>query len=665
MECGFPTTLSPQREIKGRRGTYQVKHYLGARGWGRLYAGMRLSDAQPVVIKEYLLPNRCFNAEEARQRQETFVRIAGLSPADGRIQDFRLIQTLEAIADPRDERCYLITQQKDTALTLTHYLATYGAMNASQVRDVLNQTLQTLQFIHSQKFRRPSGQIDKGIAHGNLNLESVLFLADSAQFYVYLCDLAEWEFLFNPGFTSIPSQPAQDLVALGQLAINLWTGQSSNLTPESSLEQFNHHPLATEDLHLKSFLLRLLRVEAPFESAEAARQTLLQLPTGEQNSSHIADLAPEVPEHTTKKIGLTLLGLLAIFLLGGGLWYALKPKPSPSYPNVTYNELLKDFAGVSGLEPNRVTYISEQNGTWNFVLRYPLPGGTLQERLNKPQPNVEAYFDYQGIHSETNPSRNEAQSALFQAVEDGQAAFAITSLTNNLPEALEAIPIAYDGLLVFIPPNDTAQNLPEALNGQISLTDLRRLYTGEITNWQELGGRDLPVSLRIPTEPEAIHQFQTLVLNNDAGAIAQFRQRVEPQATVDTLRQMRDEFDANRSGIVSFSILSKIWDQCSGYPLAIRKEKGTAVQPLVQANGTPIQTTTDLCDKPSPQLDVQVFSSERYPLGYPLVVVYPKDNRRSAAGRKFAELLQTQQGQCLLHNVGLVPRQPVPEDCRP
>jgi hypothetical protein len=39
-------------------------------------------------------------------------------------------------------------------------------MAAPLVREVLNQTLQTLQFLHTQKLRLPSGQIRQGITHG-------------------------------------------------------------------------------------------------------------------------------------------------------------------------------------------------------------------------------------------------------------------------------------------------------------------------------------------------------------------------------------------------------------------------------------------------------------------------------------------------------------------
>ncbi len=247
LECGFPVTLADKAEIRGNRGTYQVISFLGSRGMGRLYSGIQLSDSQPVAIKEYLLPNRCFNAEETRQRQDTFVRVAGLSPADGKTQDFRLISSWEAIADQQGERCYLVTKGNlDISQTLSHYLREKGAMTPPQVREVLNQTLQTLQFLHSQKLRLPSGQVRQVLAHGNLSLDSLLLVENNQQFYIYLCDLAAWERLFDP--PSVPPlnpKPEQDLVALGRVAFYLWVGEQRliSLVSPSILEITSTGPI--------------------------------------------------------------------------------------------------------------------------------------------------------------------------------------------------------------------------------------------------------------------------------------------------------------------------------------------------------------------------------------------------------------------------------------
>jgi hypothetical protein len=673
MDCGFPVILSANQKIEGRRGVYQIKKYLGARGNGRLYAGIQLDNHQPVLIKEYLLPDRCFNSEETQQRKITFMHVAGLTPADGRIQDFRLVPIIEAIADARADRCYLISQESESSMTLAHYLVQQGAMTASQVRTVLDQTLQTLQFLHNQKLRRPSGQIDRGVAHGNLNLESLLLVGNAAKFQIYLCDLADWEFLFRSALPQSPKlQPVQDLTALGQVAFYLWNGRTTDLDGQP-LDPHEQQHWPSENLALKQLILRLMGLEPPFESAEAARQALRQLPSSDPTEPDpIAVTTNKRKKWLAKRWLILLLGFL-IGLIGAGLWSFFHSQSSAQSSLADYQRLpLKKFADVSGIESGEFRYVSEQNGSWSSVLNLPLQNGTLGEILSRPKSDVEAHFIWQGQStaepSTAEPSTTEQTTteagrsnpnALLSLVQQEKADFAITSLADRLPSDLEKIQVAYDGLLVFVPFNK-GETLPRALNGQISLESLQRLYTGAIENWQELGGFDLEVVLHAPTEPEAMRQFEAIVLQDDPQIIAQFRQNVSQYETRETLEQGRRAFAEGRAGIISFGLISRVWNQCGGYPLALRTN-GNPVQVLRRSNGQPITPDINLCDKAN-HLNVNLFQTNQYPLGYPLFVVYPKDNRRSA-GRKFAELLTTQEGQCSLSQVGLVPLQPVPDNC--
>jgi serine/threonine protein kinase len=656
LECGFPTPLVTGQEIKGRRGTYQIKQCVGARGWGRLYKGVRLNDGQPIFVKEYLLLG--LNAETAQRRKDTFVRVAGLTPADGRIQDFRLLPMEEAIASHQDDRCYLISAIKDLPLPLQQYLAQRGTMTALQVRDLLNQTLQTLQFLHSQKFRRPSGQMDKGITHGNLNLDSVLWTENTGSsndpFYIYLSDLADWEFLFHPDASSLPpAQPAQDLMALGQIALELWTGAAD---PRQAIGSDHDRPLT-------QFLQQLMGLEAPFASAEEARQVLLKLPRQEETSRLTGYAEPQSSK--PKSWFWWCLGAFLLCLMGVG-WYLLKPKPDSSDPFMAYRQLQKTFNEVSGIEENEYHYAREQEGTWSSVLnsKYLVPSlaKVLQEQKPKTQ-YLDKAFNSEGL------GEDPRASAPIQAVQNGEVDFAISSLTEPLTDEQGTVPIAYDGLLVFVPFTKEVKSLPTSLNGKIRLEELRRLYIGDIKNWKELGGPDRVVQLRVPTDPEAVRMFQKLVLKDDKQAIARFKSLVTPQATQATLNENRDERNpADADSIISFGIFSKFTDQCGGYPLAIVGEDGIAAQALVlKSNGAPITPKDNICDKIS-RLDGNLLRQKGYPLEYDLNVVYPRDNsgeNREKVARRFADLLtKTQQGQCLLNQAWLVPLQPVPDDCQ-
>jgi PBP superfamily domain len=671
LECGFPTPLAEKAEIRGSRGTYRVLKALGKRGMGRLYQGIQLNDGQPIVIKEYLLPNRCFNKQETRQRKDAFIRLAGVSPADGKTQDFRLLSTWEAIADERDERCYLITRGPlNAAPSLRAYLADLQSkalqespenpiqtsMTAIEVREVLNQVLQTLEFLHGQKFRFPSGQVQQGLAHGNLNLDSLLlFRAQSDQpFFIYVGDLAIWENLFYPPLTEIASpSPADDLVALGYIGFYLLAGRDLDPNTGQRLDPKDARQWPATDPALKELLLRLMGLDVPFAQATAARQALFQLPKEDQLATSTAPLIPEVEEKVSRKPFL-ILGVLALLFTAGILWNTFSRSDDSADSNTS--RLLPDFASVAGVPQGTFSYVAERDGTWNFVLQLrPESNERLEKMLQQPKKNVQ--MRYRSIVS---PNIEEASAAV-EAVRRSTADFAITSLADKLPDSdLDIKPIAYDGLFVFVASSKKANSLPRALKGQISFEQLRQLYTGKIQNWKDLGGPDLPVKLFIPTEPEAVHLFQQRVFKNDPQQIATFKTSVTPLSTSAAQNQIFQDFDREQAGGISFGILSKTFDQCSGYPLAL-VEGNKPVQGLVQPNGRPVDPEVNLCAK-NARPDVQAFVSKSYPLGYPLVVVYPKDNQRSLPGIKFAELLTTQQGQLLLSKTGLVPLQPLPKN---
>lgn len=660
LECGFPVTLPDKSEIRGSRGTYQVISFLGSRGMGRLYSGIQLNDSQPIVIKEYLLPTRCFNAEETRQRKETFIRIAGLTPADGGTRDFRLSNLWEAIADQQGERCYLVSKGNlEASQTLSRYLLEKGSMTAPQVREVLNQALQTLQFLHTQKLRLPSGQMQQGLAHGNLSLDSLLLVENNQQFYIYLCDLAAWERLFDPPLIQSSSPKLeQDLVALGRVAFSLWVGRSADDSSRQPPNLRDDQQWPHSDRHLKQFLCRLLGLDTPFNSAEAARQALLQLPKEEQANNSVPS-PDEQKEKGFRRSPLLVIGILALLLVGGVIWYFKRPTEYPQHDLRAFWSLLPSFSDINGVPVGKFTYTGESDGTWSFVLkRKPESERFLEELLVKPKPDVNAQFSYLPESS----TDVDTTSAPIEAVRTGKVNFALTSLVSNLTDDLDSKPVAYDGLLVFVPFSKKNQNLPKTLNGQISLEQLRQLYTGQITNWQQLGGAKLPVKLYAPKEPEAVRLFKQRVLRDDPQQIALYEANVTPQNTEETQRQIVSEFDKKQDpvGIISFGILSKTWDQCAGYPLALVDGSKPASQALSRLNGQPIDPTFNLCDKNN-RLNIQTFVTESYPLGYPLVVVYPNNNKLSPPGRKFAELLTTRQGQRLLSKVGLVPLQPVPE----
>lgn len=666
LECGFPATLAKQAEIRGSRGVYRVMEWVRSQGMGRLYKGVQVSDGKPVVIKEYLLPSGCFNAEEADLRKAKFTQIAGMSLVNNQSPDFRLIMPWEAIADRLGDRCYLITLGNVAAApNLSQVLQQNGAMPTERVRDLLAQVLQTLQFLHTQKLRLPSGQVRVGMAHGNLSLESLILTENS---YIYTCDLASWERLFDPPPSTFPiPEPAQDLVALGHVAFYLGLGRAMELTSERPPDPRDVELWSKTDPALREFLYHLLGLETPFPSAQAARQALLQLP-----SAFVAATAPRTIEDKSlerRRQLPRLVGLPLLLLLGGILWLVWsKSHREEGAEFVEFQRLVPNFNDVNTILAGSYPYTAQEDGTWTTVVgKRPLSDRRINDIFTRPRTDIAAKFDYIKHKFPVSP---------LQAVEqqNNGANFAITSLVDKLPITLNNKQVAYDGLLVFVPAYK-AQNLPTALQGKISIDDVRKIFTGQVKNWQDLNPNlpNLKIKPYRPREPEALKLFERIVLNDDPELIAKFEQ-VKQRSTFDTLRaidfagQQGQQLEA---GTISFGTLVQTWDQCKVYPLALVQGKEPPVQALLRETTdnklVPITPADDLCREKKPFPNVEAYRKQTYPLGFPLEIVYPNDNSLTGfkSGSMFADLLKTRDGQYLLQQTGLVPLQPIPRDYQP
>ncbi|NJL62915.1 MAG: serine/threonine protein kinase [Methylacidiphilales bacterium] len=501
--CGFPAIIAQNTEIKGNR-IYKVSSFLGTRGLGRMYSGIRIDNNQPVVIREYLLPNRSFNDEETRQRKETFKRVAGVSLADGRNQNFRLINPVEAIADERGERCYLIIQEVDVSQTFRQHLQENGGMQAPQVREVLNQALQTLQFLHTQKLRLPANQIQQGMAHGNISLDSILIKLEKSQnnqsnqqFYIYFCDLAIWESLFeHPTFQASQAKPEDDLIALGLAAFYLCLGRDIDSNSGQPLNPKDDRLWSNTDSHLKLFLHRLIGLDTSFESAEIARKALLQLPKPSQSNNLTTSQEEEEQEKGWKKTWVVFWGILALILLGGGIWYFfIRTSPSIKRENPLWSRLVPNFSDVPNLPPREFTYTAEKNSTWGFVLRQkPQTTKFVEETLTKVSNTT---FNYQAVQSPDVRVRSLPLDTVRECtIQSCKAYFAITSFPAE-DGGLKSQAIASDGLLVYVAHSKKDSNLPQLLKGRISLDTLRKIYTGQTTNWKDVD-KNLP-DLQIKT----------------------------------------------------------------------------------------------------------------------------------------------------------------------
>lgn len=193
------------------------------------------------------------------------------------------------------------------------------------------------------------------------------------------------------------------------------------------------------------------------------------------------------------------------------------------------------------------------------------------------------------------------------AVEAGQAEVV---LGYSAPKALRARVLALDPLVPIV----AAENrLP-----RISSSNLVAALTGQVTNWQEIGGPDMPIVVHGLAEASAL---QARVADHIGASLADGPRHDDGQA-------------------LARAVARDPW----AIALAAGSEVGAA-RPLL---------LTDSCDFPLPATALTV-KAEDYPLTVPLVLLTPR-HRLPLMLREFLEFLATDPAQAVVAEAGYVDR---------
>lgn len=200
---------------------------------------------------------------------------------------------------------------------------------------------------------------------------------------------------------------------------------------------------------------------------------------------------------------------------------------------------------------------------------------------------------------------------------------------------LKEIPVAIDGIAIAVHPN---LNIPG-----ITLAQLQDIYTGKLTNWQQLGGVNLPIvpySRRIE-EGGTIEFFVENVLDK-----AKFGGNVQFIAnTTQALRQV-----AANPGSIYYASAPEIVSQCTVKALPLGQKSSELIPPYQE----PFVSLAK-CPQQRNQLNTEAFQSGEYPITRRLfVIVKSQAGVEQQAGEAYANLLLTQQGQEAIAKAGFV-----------
>ena len=201
---------------------------------------------------------------------------------------------------------------------------------------------------------------------------------------------------------------------------------------------------------------------------------------------------------------------------------------------------------------------------------------------------------------------------------------------------LKEITVAIDGIAIAVNHN---LNIPGLTTAQI-----KDIYTGKITNWQKLGGANLPI-IPLSRSQEAgggiVDFFIEYVLNKD-----KFGNNVRYiSTTTEALRKI-----ANTPGGIYYGSAPEIVPQCTIKSLPIGRTNGQFVTPYQQP-----EIAQSQCPNQRNQLNAENFRNGNYPITRNLFVIIKQNGQSDQqAGEAYANWLLTPQGQELIEKAGFV-----------
>jgi phosphate transport system substrate-binding protein len=319
------------------------------------------------------------------------------------------------------------------------------------------------------------------------------------------------------------------------------------------------------------------------------------------------------------------LSIAALILLGigGGFWFwkhqQSAPKTASSPSDASQMQLYPSIRDVQ----NVPTGIFNYGGA---ILFAPLTKYGMNDAIAQAHPEFRLRY--------TEPmNKNPGSGTGIEMLINGQLSFSQSG--RPLKEAehaqaktrgfqLEQVPVALDGVAFFTHPSINITGL--------SLDRVQDIFRGKVTNWEEVGGPDMPI-VPVSLDPKLTSTIQVLFEGLEDAALS-------PEATI-----VRDYTAAIRKvsetpGAISYASAPSVIDQRTVHLLALAKAGSNQfVQVSTKGN----------------QINAEAMRDATYPFTRRLFVIIRRDGTLDEkAGMAYANFLLSADGQKIIEKSGFV-----------
>lgn len=284
----------------------------------------------------------------------------------------------------------------------------------------------------------------------------------------------------------------------------------------------------------------------------------------------------------------------------------------------------RTLADVPDVPSTTVNY----GGSTTFA---PLRSPEIEQLMAQSHPGFELRY--------VNPPEGEdpAVATGIRMLLDGQLSFAQSSRSLEASEydeaktkgfTLEQIPVAIDEITLYVNPQLSIPGL--------NLSQVKDIFTGKITNWKQVGGPDLPITIfsRSTGHGGTPEYFQKEVLGGEPFA----SNLQEVSITTTGIQEV-----AKTPGGISYATASEVINQQTIRPLPLATPGSQAfVSPCGDSNCQTLNKTA--------------LTDNTYPITRRLFIVIKRDGKiDEQAGLAYANLILSDEGQQLVEQAGFVP----------
>lgn len=243
------------------------------------------------------------------------------------------------------------------------------------------------------------------------------------------------------------------------------------------------------------------------------------------------------------------------------------------------------------------------------------------------------------------PTENPGSGTGIKMLIDNQLAFSQSSRSVKGEEnaqvqakgfSLQEIPVAIDAIVFAVNPKLNISGL--------TVNQIQGIYTGKITNWQAVGGPNLPITpITRPKEAGGtVDFFIENVLDK-----ASFGQNISYiGTTTEALRKV-----AQIDGAIYYASAPEVVPQCRIRTLPIGRNSQQFIVPYQE----PYVPASECRSNKRNKLNTDVFRNGNYPITRNLFVIVKKNSQiDEQAGTAYANWLLTSQGQQLIEKAGFI-----------